>query len=575
MSDRLIQLEETVTRMRDTVVRLERRVAALESGEPRVSVASAEPEQGISGPTLAPDIEGTLAAVKGTPALVGRSFLVLAGAFLLRALTEGGTFAPGVGVAAGVAYAAVWIVASAKAAAGGRRASAGFYAACSAVIVGPLLLEAVTSFNVMLPAGGVTVLALMTAGGLIVAARWRLQSAAWIFAVAAIVTAAAMATVRPPGEAATAFLVGLGLTVCWLADERDWVFLKWVTAFSANLAVLRLTAIAIASGTRPEDFDPVHPPVVAALQAALVLGFGGTAVARALRGKRGLTIFDFAQTVVVWIVGWGGGVQLLRVEGWSATVPSVLAVVAGIAAYCAAFGFVDRRQGRNRAFVYLSSLGLGLVLIGLPGVLGRQSSIVWALVAIAVAAVGSRWDRVTLRVHAALLLIAAWVVSGAGETIAKGLAGGVVGEVPLGGVAEAILTVVATIVVLVGRRLKTTGWIHRLPLTGLLAMSGLVAAWVLTLASGSKLGSGTATVAGTVALSLATVGLAYLASRGRVVEAGWLVYPFLAVTGVRMVAADFSSGKTLVLVIALAAYGTALIISTWLLRGARTRVPAD
>ncbi len=49
--------------------------------------------------------------------------------------------------------------------------------------------------------------------------------------------------------------------------------------------------------------------------------------------------------------------------------------------------------------------------------------------------------------------------------------------------------------------------------------------------------------------------------------------PFLAVTGVRMLAVDLSSGHTLVLVMALTAYGTALIVSTWLLRGARTQMP--
>jgi len=45
-----------------------------------------------------------------------------------------------------------------------------------------------------------------------------------------------------------------------------------------------------------------------------------------------------------------------------------------------------------------------------------------------------------------------------------------------------------------------------------------------------------------------------------------LVYPFLLVTGSRMVVRDFPSGQTLVLVIALAAYGFALIVSTKMMR---------
>jgi len=90
---------------------------------------------------------------------------------------------------------------------------------------------------------------------------------------------------------------------------------------------------------------------------------------------------------------------------------------------------------------------------------------------------------------------------------------------------------------------------------------------------GSLLGSSTTRVAGTVALSAITVGLAIVASRRKIPEAGWLVYPFLGVTGVRMIAVDFSSGHTVVLVIALTAYGATLIAATRLLRGARVEVP--
>ena len=574
MSERLNRTEAAVDDLRESVVRLEKRIAALERGEPRRTTTPLAPEKIVPGSTLASDIQGPFAAAMGTPTLVGRSFLVLAGAFLLRVLTERGILAPAVGVAAGLAFAAVWIVMAAKAATAGKRASAGFYAACSAVIVGPLLLEGVTSFDVLSPTVGVATLALMTAGGLVVAARWRLQSAAWIFAVAAIVTAAAIATVRPPGEAATAFLVVLGVAVYWLADARDWAFLKWVTAFAANLAVLRLTAIAVAAGTRPESFDPVHPPVVAALHGSLVLGYGGTVVMCALSGRRALTLFDFVQTALAWIVGWSGVVQLCRCAGWRTSDISIFAVVAGIAAYGAAFGIVDRRQGRNRAFIYLSSLGLGLVLIGLPGAIGPQSGVVWSIAALAVATVGSRWDRVTLRVHAAFLLAAAWVVSGLGENIVRGLAGRAVHGVSVGAVVVAILTVLTTAVVLVGRRLRSSSWIQRLPLTGLLAMSALVVARGIALGSETILGPGTVGVAGTIALSAITVGLAFLAARGEVFEAGWLVYPYLAVTGVRMMAVDLSADDTLVLVFALTAYGTALIVSTWLLRKARAIAPS-
>ena len=46
---------------------------------------------------LDPEIVLPPTDVMGTLSLVGRSLLVLAGAFLLRALTEGGTISPAVG----------------------------------------------------------------------------------------------------------------------------------------------------------------------------------------------------------------------------------------------------------------------------------------------------------------------------------------------------------------------------------------------------------------------------------------------------------------------------------------------
>jgi hypothetical protein len=102
---------------------------------------------------------------------------------------------------------------------------------------------------------------------------------------------------------------------------------------------------------------------------------------------------------------------------------AAFALVAGLAAYAVSFGVVERRQGRNRSFIFLSSLGLALVLLGLPGTIGSASAVVWAVLALIAAAAGSRWDRLTLRVHAVVLLLAAWTSSGVGGEAAGDLGG--------------------------------------------------------------------------------------------------------------------------------------------------------
>jgi len=563
MDERLARLERLVGSLEASVSRLERRVIVLEGrgeAEPlQEGRAIVEDEALSSTPS-----DLALAAFRSTPALVGRSLLVLAGGFVLRALTEAGTVSPVTGIALGLAYAAVWVVAAARDAHRGRQVSASFFAACAAAIGNPLLFEAVTSFGVMTEHTAALALTGMTGVGLVVAARWNMRGAAWVFGLGCVATAVALAMSRPPGEAASAVLVVLGLAWLWFDQRRGWGALKWITAGVADVAVLRLTALALVPHALPPGFGAVHPWVVVTLQAVLVIGYLGAVAARVVRGDGRIRAFDVIQSVAAWAVGWGGAVRLARLNDWQTTGLFAVALAVGAASYIAAFGVVDRRHGRNRAFYFLSSVGVGLLLLGMPGVAGSWTAVVWAVIGVAVAVVGSRWDRVTLRVHAVVLLVAAWAASGLGAMVAGSLRGV---EVATAGAAltVAILTVAATGIVMAGQRTLTSKWMERLPLALLLAMSSLAVAAVLVAVT-RPVAPGTAVALGTVALAAVTVLLAFLASRWGVVEAGWLVYPMLALTGLKVVTQDLTAGRALVLVVALAAYGFALVVAPWLLR---------
>jgi hypothetical protein len=578
MDERLEKLQKAVEALETAVSHQDRRIAALESVTAKTPTDGADVTDTVETVDPAPEAfpdQWSISAVRGTPALAGRSLLILAGAFLLRALTEAGTFANGTGVVLGLAYAASWIFAAGLAARKGARASAGFFAVCAALIADPLIFEASTEFGVLSSTGSAITLTIMTAAGLFIASRWRLQESAWVFVVGAMVTAATLAVVRPPGEAATAVLVALGLAAVWLAGRHGWEFLRWLTAIGADVGVLRLTAIAMAPGG-PHGIEAPHAPLVAVLQGALLLGYVGSSFARALRGRHSIRVFDYLQTAVAWAIGWGGAVQLARANDAGIRGLAVFALFVGLAAYAGAFGVVDRRQGRNRSFLFLSSLGLALVLLGLPGTIGSASAVAWAVLALIAAAAGSHWDRVTLRAHAAVLLGAAWIASGVAAE-AAGDIGGRAGfdAVPgAGAMIVALLTVITTLVVLFARKLKTSGWVQRLPLTVLLVMSGIVAAAALVSVA-TLVAPGSALWMGTVALSALTIVAAVLASRWGIREAGWVVYPLLALTGLRVVLTDLASGRTGVFVIALAAYGSAMILSPRLLRTHRRRQPRE
>jgi hypothetical protein len=81
---------------------------------------------------------------------------------------------------------------------------------------------------------------------------------------------------------------------------------------------------------------------------------------------------------------------------------------------------------------------------------------------------------------------------------------------------------------------------------------------------------------GTVVLAVATLFVAWLGRQPRFREWSWLVYPLLVGIGVKMAAQDFKLSRPSTLFIAMALYGTALIVAPRLRRdGARAVAPAD
>ncbi|MBW8865855.1 MAG: hypothetical protein JF610_00740, partial [Acidobacteria bacterium] len=81
--------------------------------------------------------------------LVGRTLMVLGGAYLLRALTESAIWPVWFGVTVGFVYAAASLVATKRAARSTRWLSAEFHGGTAVMIALPLLWEAVTRFHLL------------------------------------------------------------------------------------------------------------------------------------------------------------------------------------------------------------------------------------------------------------------------------------------------------------------------------------------------------------------------------------------------------------------------------------------
>src|SRR5512143_27583 len=174
MDDRLARLEESVAALTARLHELEGRLAALESRPG--PAASAPPPLGPE-PARLPGITPPLAAdaVDSTAVLsvVGRTLLVLGGAFLLRALTDSGTLPPALGVGLGLAYALAWLLAADRAGRSGRGLSAAFHGIAFVLIALPLVVEATTRFHLLGPVASAAALLALAAIALAIAARQR------------------------------------------------------------------------------------------------------------------------------------------------------------------------------------------------------------------------------------------------------------------------------------------------------------------------------------------------------------------------------------------------------------------
>src|SRR4029453_18949926 len=152
MSDRLSRIEARLGGIDQALADVHRRLDALEALELRSAPAlhsdplSATVETPLPLPLLSaggPDFTGLVS-------LVGRTFVVLGGAYLLRALTESGRLPGRAGVVLGFAYAVACFGAADRA--GVTRPLSGLFHGLAAVVISlPLLWEASAHFELLSP----------------------------------------------------------------------------------------------------------------------------------------------------------------------------------------------------------------------------------------------------------------------------------------------------------------------------------------------------------------------------------------------------------------------------------------
>jgi hypothetical protein len=557
------RIEELARAIRDIQARLD----ALEArGVPGADDAAAFDSGTEPAPVLANVLSGALT-------LIGRSLVALGGGYLVRGATSAGVLPPLPGVAIGLVYALGWLWPADRAAAAGRRPNAVFHGLTALLIAYPLLWEATTRFHLMPVPAAQAVLVLVFAAGMGLAARRRLAVVAWANTLLGMAASAGLLMATRHLVPAVLALLVMAAMVEWLAFRGLWPSLRWPAALFVDVAALVTLWLVSRPAGLPADYAPTSISMVLAATLALPLLYLAALLGRTLWRGSPAGLFDVAQCAVGVALGLTGAARLLERVGSSSRGPGALALLLGVLAYAAAFAFVERHRGQARNFYFFSSAGAVLTLFGTRSVLPHGTLILaWSVLALCAAALGRRFDRMTLRFHGLFFLCAAALGTGAVGASWRALLGRPRDDWPPPSGAAWMVSAagVAVFAILADGKARAARGKARLPDV----LAAAVAAWclggilvALTVRAGGTADSPAAVAAvRTIVLAGLAVALAVAARVGACRELAWVVYPLLVVGGLKLVTEDLRECGPATLFLSLVFYGCALIAAPALLR---------
>jgi hypothetical protein len=462
--------------------------------------------------------------------MVGFALLGIAGAYLLRALTELGTIPRGVGVAAGICYAAFWLWLAARTSAE-RRFAAAVRASTSVLIFAPLIWESVVRFKA---------LSAWTAAAIVFAFCVASEAISWrknlkVIAAVAPAACAVLAVLLLIGTYAlapfTLALLAIAAAVEFAAVQNHATEARWMVAACVDSAVLALTMLMGRPGGLPEGYAPVSIYLAVTMQGLLLVVYATSAMWRSLWRARVFTMAEIGQTAAAFLLG-AGGIALITGRAFPV---GMFALASGTSCYVFATRLATGRNMRAYATfgLLLVASAMWLMMSGIA-LIGAWS---------ALAVIASIWNSgESGGAHTAVFLWLALMVSRVAERSAEVFFGG---GASFPAAPAAIILVAAALSYLAVRR--------RIPAL-------FIAAGLAGVAAGQLAGVLRFPCSGTIVLTAVALVLAWVGVRWHRKELVWLMYPFMVLAGFRIVMRDLPSATTMDLVIPLLLFGAALIL---------------
>jgi hypothetical protein len=538
---------------------------------------AAFPAAPIPEPAVQPD-SGLFDSPAALLPIVGRALLGLAGAYLLRALTEASTLSPGMGVAVGLLYAAMWLVWAARTPAA-RPLETALHGLTSVLVLSPLLYEATARFHAISTWSAGGLLFAFTVFGLAVSWRKNLLIVATFATLAGLATSAALLLATHDVLPFTFVFLAIAAAVELSACLEHWLSERWLTAAAADLAVLLATWLVTNERGLPEIYAPIPNSALLVAQVALLAIYLSSTIVRTLLRGFTFTGFETMQCAVAFVISVGGGLQLTSHDSRVAPALAVLALVCAGACYLVAFVILDRGGALGRNFYTYSTFGILLAIAGSRILLsGAAASIAWSALAVLAIWAGGHFGRLTLQVHGGIFLLLGLGASSALEQAAGLLLGS---RSWPGGAEWAIWGGLVAAAACYGLRSAGSGWSYQALRTaeaGTVVWLGAgVAAGLLTFAYHAAFGADSthaycATLR-TGVLSGSALLLAWSGGRWGRPEISRLIYPVMALGGYRMIGVDLRQDRTAALFLSLLLYGAGLMVLPRLVRANKDFAP--
>ena len=535
---------QLLRRMRE----LEARVARLEQRLETDVVPRAETALPPPASRERPPWVETLSAMP----VLGVSVLGLAGAYILRALTEARVIPQTLGVFSAILYSALWLVWAARLPSV-RRAETVLYSVTSALVAGPLLWESTLRFHVISTWTSAAVLLGFTIFGLIISWHKNLLVVATIATITSVLTAAGLLVGSHDVAPFLFLLLAIAAAVEISACLDHWLSERWLAAAAADMAVLLATYLVTGIGGLPSSYVPFSHATLLFSQMALPgIYLSSILVRTLLRGSR-FTSFEASQLALAFFLAVGGG---LRLSGDPWLAPAVAAVCLGCGASCYAAAFA----GKQVNFRVYASFGLALLVtatrIGLPA---GWEAVAWsglAIIAMSRAQPLFQW-------HACAYLLLSLAVSGAlGQATGLLLGASDVPGTLLPLLSGAVIALICSAFVF---RAEPAHPLMR-------PVFGGVALWLLAGITAAALPAAYHALFGrqaphtfcatlrTMVLAAAAVMLAWLGSRRKRLVLTPLVYLVLTLGAYRLLFIDLRQDNKAALVFSLLFYGAALLL---------------